>query len=371
MAKKQSQKDAEAARVRLTKDRTIPPPDFDTALSSGSTLLNLAMTGYPHAGYVKGNYYYLVGDSNSGKTWLCLSALAEAARNPAYDGYRLILDDVEGGVQLNVARHFGRKLADRIEPACTYKGSPWKSEQIEEFYLNLASALDQGPCIYVLDSMDGLSSQDEEKKFIELQKAQKKDKDEGDEVKGSYGDGKAKKNSAMLRQMIPRLEETKSILIVVSQTRDSLTSWIPGQKTRSGGHAPVFYAQTQVWTSVKSRLTKTARDEKRHNGNLCEFHVKRSRYTGHEAKVQVPIYFSSGMDEVGSMVDYLCKEKHWKKAEKGAQVEAHDFDYAGSRERLIHTIEDEGLESRLQSIVAQVWMEVEAESGVERKRRYE
>jgi hypothetical protein len=374
VAKSPPSKDAaEQAKQRLLKDRTVPPPDFDSALSTGSTLINMACTGCPTAGYVRGTYSYLVGDSNSGKTWEALTALAEAANRPEYDAYRLILDNVEMGVQTNLAVHFGRKLNDRLTPPCTFQGRPWHSESIEDFYLNLDAAVRQAPCVYVLDSMDALTSSDEEKKFKELKKSKKKGAESGEEqeVKGSYGDGKAKKNSAFLRQMLGPIERSGSILIVISQTRDNIDRFSFDKRTRSGGRAPSFYAQVEVWSSIRNKLHKEVRGSKRHIGNVCEFHVRRSRFVGHEAKVLVPIYYSAGIDDVGSCIDYLIAERHWAKAEKGSSIDAPEFEFKGNRERLVRKVEEEGRERDLRAIVAQVWMEVEDEAGVERKRKYE
>jgi len=61
-------------------------------LSTGSTLLNLACTGKPYYGFAKGHYYFIVGDSVSGKTFLSLTCLAEASINPNFDNYRFIYD---------------------------------------------------------------------------------------------------------------------------------------------------------------------------------------------------------------------------------------------------------------------------------------
>ena len=364
MARKRNTETADAVKARLTKSRAVVPPDFDAALSTGSTLLNLAYTGRPNSGYVRGCYYFLVGDSDSGKTWCTLTAMAEAANSPAYDGYRLILDNVEGGIQMNLAQHFGRKMADRVEPPCEYQGLPWHSEKIEDFYVNLDTALERGPCFYVLDSMDALSSEDEDKKFVQLKDAKSKP---GAEVKGSYGDGKAKKNSAWMRRMLSGIAKTGSIVVVVNQTRDNPTAWFDS-KTCSGGHALKFYAQVQAWTSVKGKLTKEVRGSKRHIGNSCELHVERSRFTGHQSTVTVPIYFTSGIDDVGSCVDYLVAEKCWTKEGK---IDTKGFCDSGSREKIVSLIEDGNREAELRSLVAQVWVEIESESGVERKKRYQ
>lgn len=375
MSKKEVSQAVDKALSRLKRERAIIPPDYDRALSTGSVLLNLACTGRPHAGYVPGTYYYFVGDSNSGKSFFSMAALAEACLRPEYKDYSLVFDNVERGVQMNIGRTFGRALAERLDPPCLYQGRPWHSEQIEDFYLNLDCALERGPCVYVLDSMDGLSSMDEEKKFQELKKSRNKapkgeEVDEGStKLKGSYTDGKAKKNSAYLRQMLAPLEKTGSILIIISQTRDKVGSFIPGDKTKAGGRAPSFYSQVEVWSSVVGKIKKDVKGKARHVGNTCEFHVKRSRFTGHEVKVRVPIYFATGIDDSGSCVDYLITEGHWS-AKKGI-IDAPEFAYKGGREKLVQKIEESDREPELHQLVAELWNEIESESGVPRKRRYE
>src|SRR6266568_200674 len=106
----------------LLKRRDKPLLNKEGALSSGSTLLNLACTGYPDLGFLKGGYYYLVGDSISGKTWLSMSCFAEACRNKAFHNYRLVFDDVEGGALMDVEHYFGREVALRMEPPAQRKG---------------------------------------------------------------------------------------------------------------------------------------------------------------------------------------------------------------------------------------------------------
>ena len=114
-------------------------PDKDL-LHTGSTMLNLMLSGRPDGGYVRGRYFYFVGDSSSGKTWFTLAALAEAANNPAFDDYRLIYDDVEGGALMDKERYFGNKLAQRIEAPSGTRDNPEHSDTVESFYFNLDDA---------------------------------------------------------------------------------------------------------------------------------------------------------------------------------------------------------------------------------------
>lgn len=370
MAKKSNPTPVEEIKEQLSKKRAIEAPDFANGLSTGSTLLNLAYTGRPHVGYVPGNYFFLVGNSNSGKTWISLVAMAEAALNPKYKDYRFILDNVEEGIQMSLAKFFGKSMAERLEPPSIIDGQPRHSERIEDFYFNLDDALSKGPCIYVLDSMDGLSSSGEHKYFKKLKSAARKQGDEKEDKKapGSFGDGKAKVNSSMIRQMIPKISRTGSILIIISQTRDVIERFSYEDETHSGGHSLDFYAQVQTWTKIREKITKEVRKTDRHIGNKCLFRVKRSRFTGRESRVEIPIYFSHGVDDVGSCVEWLIKENHWKKA--GSSLTASEFDFKGFQEKLIEKIESENLECKLQQIVADVWYDIEEAMSVNRKRKY-
>ena len=71
-------------------------------LSTGSTLLNLACSENPFGGFLKGKYYLLVGDSDSGKTFLSMSCFAEAMIQKPFKNYRLIYDYVEDGMLMHM-----------------------------------------------------------------------------------------------------------------------------------------------------------------------------------------------------------------------------------------------------------------------------
>lgn len=343
-------------RTKRVKKKTT----FKGGLSSGSTLVNLAATGRARVCYLPGHYYYYVGDSTSGKTWLVLCMLAEASMNSKYNDYRFIYDDVEHGALMDLRRFFGARMADRIEPANAEHGS---SRVIEEFYFNLDDALDhEQPCIYILDSMDALSAEDDVEKFDKQKVAHQKGKTEA----GSYGTAKAKANSTMIRTVTGKLQDSKSILVIISQTRDNLGFGFE-KKTRSGGKSLTFYATLEMWTSVAGKITKQVRGKKRQLGVLSQVKLKKNRITGRDRTVQLPIYHSHGIDDVGSCVDYLVDEGHWK---GGKSITADDLEFKGNREKLIRHIEDNDLEREVQDIVAEVWNDIEDACAVGRKNKY-
>lgn len=345
-------------RKKRKKKKALTGSDF---LSTGSTLLNLACTGFPERGFAKGRYYFVVGDTISGKTWLALTCLAEASINSNFKDYRFIYDNVEDGALMDIKKYFGEDVFLRMElPGynCSYN--------IQEFYYNMDDAINEGrPFIYILDSMDSLTSEAEVKKFDENKKAYRK----GKETKGSYGD-KAKVNSAMLRRVVGKsLLKSGSILIIINQTRDKVdASRFESKKTCSGGHALHFYACMELLSSVAGQIKKEVRKKKRQMGVNCRIRVKKNRVTGKDRTVTIPIYHSFGIDDVGSCVDYLLEEGHWKKHKD--VINAKGLGIKGSRRKLIRLVERGELEKDLQELVSDVWGEIEMACVIKRKPRY-
>ena len=349
------------------KKKRLAKPTIKEGLSTGSTLLNLACSGNPHWGFAKGQYHFTVGDSSSGKTFLDLTCLAEASINPDFNDYRFLFDNAENGALMDFRRYFGKGVADRIEPPAGTKESPKYSGTVEEFYYNVDNAFADGrPFIYVLDSMDALTSDDELKKFNEKKKARAK----GREESGTYGTSKAKTNSSHLRVVFNKLrQEGKSILIMISQTRANIGFGAQfNPKTRSGGNALTFYAALELWLSVKGHVKKTYKGKNRELGIISRVRVKKNRLTGRDRTVEFNILHSHGIDDIGSMISYLISEGHWKGGP--TSVKAPEFEFDGKQEDLAKFIEENNREEELKELTAQVWDEIEQACQVDRKRRY-
>jgi RecA/RadA recombinase len=339
------------------------------AVSTGSTLLNLACSGRYDVGFVSGCYYFIVGDSTSGKTWISLSCFAEAARRKEFDNYRLIYDNVEDGVLFDVGAYFGRKVAERMEPPSVDEdGQPVYSTTVESFYAHLMDALDKKqPFIYVLDSQDALDSIAARDRFEDNRKALKLGKD----LAASYGDGKAKYHSEHIRTVLSGIRDTGSILIIIGQTRDNLGFGFE-KRVRSGGRALRFYAQLEIWTSVAEKIKRQVRGKQRTIGIKCLAEVKKNRLTGRVGKdraVLIPIFYGYGIDDVGSVVEFLVNEGCWKK-HRGV-IQAPEFDFEGNEEELIQKIQQRNLYKKLFDTVQSLWDELEEACRIQRIPRYE
>ena len=361
MAKKKRSTKIKQQLSKKPKDQ-IKPSDY---LSTGSTLLNLACTRLAKGGLLKGKYYLFCGDSGSGKTWINLTILAEASINKNFDDYRFIYDDIEDGALMDKSRYFGEALAERLEPPARYEdGDPKFSQDIQDLYYNIDDAVDDGrPFIYIVDSMDGLTSEEANEKFEDQKKARRA----GRKTAGSYGDGKAKKNSTDLRRVVSRLRETGSILIIIAQTRDNLGFGFK-TKTRSGGRALKFYATLEIWSAVKGTIKKTVKSKKVAIGTTVQFRIEKNRVTGRDRTVEFPIYYDTGIDDVGSCIDFLIDRDHFPT--RGKKIKADCFEFIGTKEKLIEKIEEEDLYQDLQEEVEFVWEEIEKASQIKRKNRY-
>ena len=356
------------------KKRRAVIPDKDL-LKTGCTLLDLAISDRRAGGFFKGHYFWMCGNSSSGKTFLMLTCLAEASINSEFNKYRFIYDNVEDGALMDFRRYFGPRMAKRLEaPSYDNNGKPKHSREIEDFYFNLDDAFAEAekpggkPFIYLLDSMDALDSKYSEAKFQEAKKASGK----GTTAKGNYGDGKAKINSTHLRKMVGRLPRTGSILIVLSQLRDNINAGpFDEQQVVSGGHVLTYAAAVQLWSSVGRKIKKTIQDRKVVVGVYCRVTTRKNRRNGKVRTIEFPIYYDTGIDDIGGMVDFLTYWKVWPKNKSGVIDTSADFDDAAMRrEDLIHWIEENDLRNDLEEIVEAAWKDVESQAAVERENKY-
>ena len=112
--------------------------DTDRLIPTGVTLLNLACSGTAYGGLGMGKINTIPGGSSSGKTFLGLNILAAIANDPKFDEYKIIYDDAEHALEINIPKLFGKKLSNRIiSPKVTKDGDQINSETIQEFKNNI------------------------------------------------------------------------------------------------------------------------------------------------------------------------------------------------------------------------------------------
>jgi len=334
-------------------------------LSTGSMLLNLALSDDITGGYSLGKLVNIVGDSSSGKSLLSLNAFAEANSNKAFDDYEFIYDDVENACEFDIEKLFGKKTANRIK-------SDYKSNTIQQFYGYILKLLADGkPFIYVLDSFDSLTTKEEQERAKAYEKAIRDNK-ELDE-KGSYKVEKARYISEILRVIKERLKESNSLLIIISQTRQNIGVTFGFKKTRSGGDALHFYSTHEFWLAISGHEKDTKQATKDIEvGVEVMLSVRKNKLTGKRRKIEFTIYYDYGIDDIGSTVDWLLENQFIAKTKQTISIPGLDIE--GVRDNVIKMLEekeDSWAENIFKKFVQECWDKKEDSVKLNRKPRYE
>ena len=343
----------------------------------GCTLLNLLCSDSPHYGGAPGTFINIIGDEATGKTLVGLSIFAECHLMDHFDDYTFIRDDAEEINMFDMEKLFGPGVADRVQ----LPPSGQNSRTVEEFRDNARDAFRAGPCIYIQDSFDALTDEEE------LAKMDEKD------GKGSYGMKKARMSSSFFRTLYSSIVGSNSYLVIVSQTREDIGAMFKSKK-RSGGKALDFYACNVIWLHRKARIEKTRRGMKRVIGTHIVAKGSKNKITGKIREVEFDLFYDYGMDSIGANIDFLLKTKHWtpkaapkgkaapKKPRKtarsmapaadktGKSFAAPEFKHVGTKDALIKIIEEGDLEVELANLTGMVWHEIEDSIKLNRKRKY-
>lgn len=364
-------------RKKKTKPEGFLPEKGDEprwlCFPTGSTLLNLAVSDHADGGYGAGKGVNLVGDSDSGKTLLVLSGYMEMSLDPKWDEYRLIYDDAEDALEMAIDEMFGPKLAKRLEDPF---GNRWgddefrSSENIEEFKNNVMMALatveKEGPFVYTLDSYDGLTSREETKR-------QKKEAG-GKEQKRDYPRQPAILNE-MFRSISSKMRDTQSLVIIVSQTRDAINpGTFAATKRRAGGRGLKFFSSHEVWLAITGQIKRSINERDRSIGSKVRARSHRSKLTGKRRDVELKIYDDYGVDDVGSMIDWLVENKIWNQKPKSTTIDTNGWvKKPMTRAKIVELVErgDGDWLGALRDECQDAWNTIEECLKMDRPRRWE
>ena len=343
-------------------------------IPSGSTMLNCACSDCPHGAFGTGTINTTPGSSQSGKTVLALSTFAEMNLFSRFNEYEFYFDDAEQALKFDLGKMFGPETAGRIRPPRKDKktGEPIFSNTVQDFEGNILQLLRHPhPFIYVLDSMDSLSSDEELEKEFKKALLRETNPEKLKELAGSYHTEKARIIGETLRMINGNIKKSNSVLILIQQERDKIGSSWGRQNTTSGGRAPFFYSFHQIWLTRMAALTATVGTNKLRIGSSTKAEVTKNKLTGKERVVELDIYNDYGVDDITGCVEFLCKN-HWPKQEgKELIYVAREFDVVGTTRKIIQKIETSAAEMAMRELVGVVWNEIETKALLtDRKRRF-
>lgn len=327
-----------------------------TFANTGSTLLDMA------GGFAFGKIINIVGDNSTGKTLLAMECIAQT-RKILGKKLKWVYDDAEVGFSFDPKEMYGIDIVSDKNP---------ESETVEDFEYNIDKALselkDDEYLIYVLDSLDGLSSneeksrQNERHKYIKAKREGKKVKELG----GSYQTEKPKKMSEFFRLQKNKIKDKNCLLIIISQVRDKIGVIFGNKQTRTGGRALDFFASVVWWLAVLEKVKVKDTDV----SVVIRARNKKNKVAKPYRKININILFDYGIDDITSNIEYLyeLRTPEGELKSKSEKVIWDEKEY--TLKGLVKHIENNSLEDELKKHVEQKWYEFEASITPNRKRKF-
>lgn len=290
-------------------------PQEHPRIRTGCDLLDILLGGKAKTyGLEAGTILGVWGDSGAGKSFVINEMIAaNHYRNPKK--FRWLNSDGENGNKFDCPKLYGFEISSEGKPlsgfvkgergalkpaTITFHHSTTVQEMDAHVSLFLSGLKDDEYAIYAQDSLDSVKDAGAEEAAQErLSKLV-----QGKEVvnKGSYNMGKQKSLSAFFADHVDELERKNCLLILTSQYRAKIGSPIPGQKTVTGGYSLKYYCHTILDLALIKKIEVGGK----WIGSVVRARTKNKARTERPGReVYYVVYFTRGIDNVGSNIDYL------------------------------------------------------------------
>lgn len=262
------------------------PNDVNEWISTGSTMLDLAISNRPHGGLPVGRIIEITGLEASGKSLLAAHALADTQRK----GGLAVYIDTENAVSREFLEAIGVNLKDMLYvPLETVEDIFDAMDSIvESVRKNSKSRI----VTIVVDSVAGASTKQE--------MAADYDKD-------GWATSKAIILSKAMRKITNFVGRERICLIFTNQLRTRLGVSFGDQWTTSGGKAIAFHSSVRL--RLKSvgqiKIAKSSDQPEAVVGITTRAQVVKNRMGPPLRSVDYDIYFDSGIDDYGSWLTML------------------------------------------------------------------
>ncbi len=306
---------------------------------SGSTLVNLCLTGTPNGGWEFGTVSNVIGDHSTGKTLIAIKSCQLASE--LIDKCDVHYVDVERSI-----RSTERLKKLNIDPdSIGLVTSVTTIEDFEKFfstYIKSRKIGDGKKAFIVLDSYDSLSSEDEEVS------------------KAGYGTERTRKLSQFFRKYTDDIRDLNIHLQIISQVRENLNANLyEPKKVRTGGKSLGHNVASEMWISHKKKLKDATSDLQ--YGDVIKCKVTKSRLAKPNRDADVCVLYDKGVDDTRSMLLWIKNRKNELVNSKGAWWYINDDeDKKGYHlDDIIRHIEGGGLYKDLVNEVSKAWVEGE------------
>lgn len=319
--------------------------NFEKTISTGSTLLDLAIAGgrSREGGLPGGQLVEIFGPSQSGKTVL----LSEIAGGVQRQGGDIMFSDPEARLNKQFAKLFGLEITPE---------NYHRPDTVPEVFTPIRlwepkpSGVIHGA---FADSLAALSTD------MEM------DKEEGDKM----GMRRAKEFSEQLRKTCRIIAERNILVVCSNQVRENADAGPYGQKYSSpGGLAIGFYSSVRlrIIGSEKLRKEGTFKGKKitKVTGIKTTVEVFKSSVWEPLHTAPLIIQFDYGIDDIRANLQYVKDFSGQKTYCVG------DSNLSNSMDEAISIVENNGLEAELKEEVIELWNQIELKLKVKRKSKY-
>ena len=265
---------------------TDAPSDVNEWISTGSTMLDLAISNRPNGGLPVGRIIEITGLEASGKSLLAAHALADTQKK----GGLAVYIDTENAISREFLEAIGINLKDMLYvPLDTIEDI---FDAIDSIVESVRKNSKNRLVTIVVDSVAGASTK--------IEMAADYDKD-------GWATSKAIILSKAMRKITNFVGRERICLIFTNQLRTRLGVSFGDQWTTSGGKAIAFHSSVRL--RLKSvgqiKLAKSAAAPEAVLGITTRAQVVKNRMGPPLRSVDYEIYFDSGIDDFGSWLTML------------------------------------------------------------------
>lgn len=255
-------------------------------VSTGSSILDLAISNRPYGGLGFGTIVEIFGPSASAKSLLGAHILAETQK---IGGLAVLFDTEKAVGMLDFYKSIGLDVNKTL-----YSD---KLRALEDIFAAIESIIERSiqtnkdrPITIVVDSVMGATT------LSEL---------EADYEKEGWATAKALILSKAMRKITSLMVGRKILIVFINQIRSKLGVTFGENTTTSGGFALPFHSSVRLKTKVLGKLEGNINGIKADVGNRVQVTVVKNRLGPPGRSVTFDIYYDSGIDDRGSWLQTL------------------------------------------------------------------
>jgi recombination protein RecA len=271
----------EGGKIAHFLDEQDNPSEITDWISTGSSILDLAISNRPHGGLPVGKMVEFNGLEGTGKSLLSAHVVADTQKK----GGVAVVIDTENSAAPEFWKSLGVDLSKLLYVQCETVEDIF--EKMEQMIGIVRKSNKDRILTIIVDSVAAASTK------VEL---------ESDHGKDGYATGKSIIISKAMRKITTMIGRQKVLTVFTNQLRQNINAMAFGDKyVVSGGKSLAYHC------SVRVRLNNTGKLKKGEEviGNECKAVVVKNRMGPPQRQASFDIYFDSGIADYGSWIKVL------------------------------------------------------------------